>query len=55
MAKDKSEIVENKKEENIKYDTINNENSNKDLKTKLKDSNIYEEKKRKILNIIKGR
>ena len=32
MAKDKNEIIENKKEENIKGDDVDNENNIKELK-----------------------
>ena len=45
MAKDKNEIIENKKEENIKGDDVDNENNIKELKIQLKIINICEEKK----------
>ena len=45
MAKDKNEIIENKKEENIKDDVVDNENNIKELKIQTKSINICEEKK----------
>ena len=45
MAKGKNEIIENKKEENIKGDVVDNENNIKELKIQTKSINICEEKK----------
>ena len=45
MAKGKNEIIENKKEENIKDDVVDNENNIKELKIQPKSINICEEKK----------